>query len=43
MVWSDPHVFEGLVSAKDESPRIVKNLGDKMILIMRNHGFLNVG
>ena len=37
------HVFEGLASARDEGLRIVEDLGDNMVLIMRNHGLLSAG
>jgi ribulose-5-phosphate 4-epimerase/fuculose-1-phosphate aldolase len=37
------HDFEGVASEIDERPRMVAALGDKDILIMRNHGLLVVG
>ena len=37
------HDFEGVASEVDERPRMVASLGDKPILIMRNHGLLVVG
>jgi ribulose-5-phosphate 4-epimerase/fuculose-1-phosphate aldolase len=37
------HDFEGYARAKDESPRIVAELGKKRTMIMRNHGLLAVG
>ena len=37
------HDFEGLSVHADEQPRLVKSLGDKDILILRNHGLLVVG
>ena len=37
------HDFEGIASAADEGPRIVRDLGDHMVLIMRNHGPMTVG
>jgi len=37
------HDFEGITVFADEQPRMVKNLGDKDILILRNHGLLVVG
>jgi ribulose-5-phosphate 4-epimerase/fuculose-1-phosphate aldolase len=32
--------FEGITVMDDEKPRLVKSLGDKHILILRNHGLL---
>lgn len=32
------HDFEGITLYEDERPRMVSNLGDKSILILRNHG-----
>lgn len=37
------HDFEGLAQEEDEVPRILRDLGDKHTLIMRNHGLLSVG
>jgi len=34
------HEFEGVTTNLDEQPRLVKSLGDKPILILRNHGLL---
>src|SRR5574337_685675 len=34
------HDFEGLTTTLDEQPRLVRSLGDKPILILRNHGLL---
>ena len=34
------HDFEGITLMDDEKPRLVKSLGDKNILILRNHGLL---
>jgi ribulose-5-phosphate 4-epimerase/fuculose-1-phosphate aldolase len=34
------HDFEGITVMDDEKPRLVKSLGDKHILILRNHGLL---
>lgn len=34
------HDFEGVTTDVAEQPRLVKNLGDKQILILRNHGLL---
>jgi ribulose-5-phosphate 4-epimerase/fuculose-1-phosphate aldolase len=35
--------YEGFAEAKNEEAAIVEDLGDKMILIMRNHGVLVTG
>jgi ribulose-5-phosphate 4-epimerase/fuculose-1-phosphate aldolase len=37
------HDFEGITVMDDEKPRLVKNLGSKNILILRNHGLLTCG
>jgi ribulose-5-phosphate 4-epimerase/fuculose-1-phosphate aldolase len=37
------HDFEGVATELDERPRMVAALGDKGVLIMRNHGLLVVG
>jgi ribulose-5-phosphate 4-epimerase/fuculose-1-phosphate aldolase len=37
------HDYEGLAFNHDERPRLVHDLGDKSILILRNHGTLTVG
>jgi ribulose-5-phosphate 4-epimerase/fuculose-1-phosphate aldolase len=37
------HEFEGLTVRPDERPRIVASLGDKEIMILRNHGLLALG
>ena len=37
------HDFEGLTVRDDEKPRLVANLGDKSLLILRNHGLLTCG
>ncbi len=37
------HDFEGITTNEGEQPRLVKSLGDKPILILRNHGLLVVG
>ena len=34
------HDFEGISIHADEQPRLVKSLGDKDVLILRNHGLL---
>ncbi len=37
------HDFEGLTVNLDEQERMVKSLGDKQQLILRNHGLLSIG
>ena len=37
------HDYEGPALRDDEKPRLVKNLGDKTHLMLRNHGLLTVG
>jgi len=37
------HDYEGIALDEDEKPRIVRDLGDKRLLILRNHGLLTVG
>lgn len=37
------HDYEGLALVEDEKPRIVADLGDKHLMILRNHGTLSVG
>ena len=37
------HDFEGITVMDDEKPSLVSNLGDKHILILRNHGLLTCG
>jgi ribulose-5-phosphate 4-epimerase/fuculose-1-phosphate aldolase len=37
------HLFEGLANQEDEVPRILRDLGHRHTLIMRNHGLLSVG
>ncbi|UCE31029.1 MAG: class II aldolase/adducin family protein, partial [Burkholderiales bacterium] len=37
------HEFEGVAVHDDERPRLVASLGDRDILILRNHGLLVVG
>jgi ribulose-5-phosphate 4-epimerase/fuculose-1-phosphate aldolase len=37
------HGFEGLADQSDEVPRILRDLGNKHALVMRNHGLLSVG
>jgi len=37
------HEFEGVTVRSDERTRLIKSLGDRCILILRNHGLLVVG
>lgn len=37
------HDYEGLALNEEEQPRLVRDLGDKRYLILRNHGLLTVG
>jgi ribulose-5-phosphate 4-epimerase/fuculose-1-phosphate aldolase len=37
------HDYEGLALVEDEKPRIVADLGQKHLMILRNHGTLSVG
>src|SRR5688500_5323189 len=37
------HDYEGVALNEDEKPRLVRNLGDKRFLMLRNHGLLTVG
>ena len=37
------HDFEGVTVHTDEQPRLVKSMGDKTCLILRNHGLLVAG
>ena len=37
------HDFEGLAQEADEAPRILSDLGDSYVMIMKNHGLLTVG
>jgi len=37
------HNFEGFAQEEDEVPRMLADLGDKLTLIMWNHGLLSVG
>jgi|TARA_B110001469_G_C9634401_1_gene317770 ribulose-5-phosphate 4-epimerase/fuculose-1-phosphate aldolase len=37
------HDFEGITVFDDEKPRLVNNLGEKSLLILRNHGLLACG
>ncbi len=37
------HDYEGIALNEDEKPRLVRDLGDKTFLMLRNHGLLTVG
>jgi ribulose-5-phosphate 4-epimerase/fuculose-1-phosphate aldolase len=37
------HDFEGITIHDDETPRLLKNIGDKPAVILRNHGLLSWG
>lgn len=37
------HDYEGLALNPEEKPRLVRDLGDKSFLMLRNHGLLTVG
>jgi len=37
------HDYEGLALREDEKPRLVRDLGDRNFLMLRNHGLLTVG
>jgi ribulose-5-phosphate 4-epimerase/fuculose-1-phosphate aldolase len=37
------HDYEGVALVDDEKPRLVRDLGDKRYLMLRNHGLLTVG
>ena len=37
------HDYEGVALRDDEKPRLVRDLGDKNYLMLRNHGLLTVG
>lgn len=43
MGWIGYHDFEGAALDLDERPRIVNDLGEKKVLILRNHGLMSVG
>ena len=43
MGWLAYHDFEGAALDTGERPRIVADLGDKKLMILRNHGLLSVG
>ncbi|MCA8296751.1 class II aldolase/adducin family protein [Burkholderia sp. AU30198] len=37
------HDYEGIAVEPEEKPRLVRDLGDKSVLMLRNHGLLTVG
>ena len=37
------HDFEGITIHPEEAPRLLKNIGDKPVVILRNHGLLSWG
>lgn len=37
------HDFEGIVLDEAERPRLIEDLGDKQVMILKNHGFLVAG
>jgi ribulose-5-phosphate 4-epimerase/fuculose-1-phosphate aldolase len=37
------HEFEGITTDEAEQPRLIASLGDKPILVLRNHGLLVIG
>lgn len=37
------HDYEGVALLEDEKPRLLRDLGDKTFLMLRNHGLLTVG
>ena len=37
------HDYEGVALRDDEKPRLVRDIGDKNFLVLRNHGLLTVG
>ncbi|MEM7251009.1 MAG: class II aldolase/adducin family protein [Pseudomonadota bacterium] len=43
MGWLSYHDYEGAAIDTNERPRIVNDLGDRRILILKNHGLLTVG
>ena len=43
MGWVGYHDFEGAALDLDERPRIVSDLGEKKVLLLRNHGLMTVG
>jgi len=45
MIWGGIayHDFEGITTNPDEQPRLVASLGERNLLILRNHGLLSCG
>lgn len=37
------HDYEGIVFDEEEQPRLLNDLGDKRVMILKNHGFLTAG
>ena len=37
------HDFEGITTSADEQPRLVNDLGQCEVMILRNHGLLTIG
>jgi ribulose-5-phosphate 4-epimerase/fuculose-1-phosphate aldolase len=37
------HDFEGITVHADECPRLLKSMGDKPVIVLRNHGLLSWG
>jgi ribulose-5-phosphate 4-epimerase/fuculose-1-phosphate aldolase len=37
------HHYEGIVFEEEERPRLIHNLEDKRVMILKNHGFLTAG
>lgn len=37
------HDFEGITASADEQPRLVRSLGSRSLMILRNHGLLALG
>ncbi len=44
-IWHDVayHAFEGVATAADERARLAADIGDRNLMILRNHGTLTVG
>ncbi|MDR2858358.1 MAG: class II aldolase/adducin family protein [Novosphingobium sp.] len=44
-IWHDVayHVFEGIATAGDERARLAADIGDRHLMILRNHGTLTAG
>ena len=43
MGWVGYHDFEGTATEAGEQPRIVHDLGERRLLVLRNHGLLSAG